>query len=341
MAEPAKLVRPEDEDVAGARTLEHEIEVVTQPEKTAEEVVFPEGEQKKETTEADLLAIKERMDEANKAREAAEERAKRASEELEQANQRLSQEKGSRFQAQESAIANALVAAESEGEQAEQQYAAAMQAQDFIAAAKAQRVMSAAEAKKLQLENSRQQVESWKKQASEERDPLEQQYPDPRVRAWIKDNPKFLSDPVFHAEAIAAHTRAVRDGLSVGSSDYFKFIEDRVLEKPKVQNRMGLRLVETEEEPVAEEHQEQERPVPRQEPKPKPKSSSAAPPSRGGPSPQGQREKVELSPAEIDFALNNSRDTLTLPGEKDVPDAEIIRRYAKNKADLKREGKYL
>lgn len=341
MAETAKVIRPEDEDVKGTRGLETEIEVVTPSDKPeTESVIESEAAPVKETTEADLVSIKERMDVAEKARKEADERATQAREELERANQRLTQEKGSRFAAQESAIANALVAAESEGEQAEQQYAAAAQNQDWNAAGKAQRVMAAAEAKKLQLESSRQTVEQWKKQASEERDPLEQQYPDPRVRAWIKDHPQFLNDPVYRAEAIAAHTRAVRDGISIGSNEYFKAIEDRVIEKPKVQNRMGLRLVETEEEPVAEETEAEAKP--KVEAKPKAKVSSAAPPSRGGPSPTGnQREKVALTEQEVEFALYNSRETLTFPGEKNVSDAEILRRYAKNKSDLKKEGKWL
>jgi len=69
--------------------------------------------------------------------------------------------------------------------------------------------------------------------------------------------------------------------------------------------------------------------------------SSAAPPSRASAATTGQREKVNLTQDEVNFALNFARDSLTLPGEVNLEDAEILRRYAKNKALDTREGKRL
>lgn len=336
MAEAAKQIEIDD-DVKGTRGLEDQIEVIT-PDKPDTEAIESAEKPVKETTEADLVAIKERMDAAETARKEADERAARAREELETANQRLSQEKGSRFAAQESAIANAMAAIESEAEQAETTYATAMQAGDFTAAAKAQRVMSAAEAKKVRLEDSRQTVASWKQQASQERDPLEQQFPDPRTRAWIKDHPQYLEDSVFRADCAAAHERALKAGHPINSSGYFKYIEDKVLEKPALKNPMNLRIVENEDEPV-ETEPEVEVAKPKVEAKPKAKVSSAAPPSRASAATTGQREKVSLTKDEADFALTYARDSLTLPGENNIDDATILRRYAYNKSLDAKEGK--
>lgn len=336
MAEAAKIIEVDD-DVKGTRGLEDQIEVIT-PDKPDTEAIESAEKPVKETTEADLVAIKERMDAAETARKEADERAARAREELETANQRLSQEKGSRFQAQESAIANALAAVESEADQAEQQLVAAGQSGDWAAVAKAQRVIAAAETKKVQLEGSRQTVASWKQQATQERDPLEQQFPDPRTRAWIKDHPQYLEDSVFRADCAAAHERALKAGHPINSAGYFKYIEDKVLEKPALKNPMNLRLVESEDEPV-ETEPEVEVAKPKVEAKPKAKVSSAAPPSRASAATTGQREKVMLSNEERDFALTYARDSLTLEGEKNVDDATILRRYAYNKSLDTKEGK--
>jgi hypothetical protein len=104
-----------------------------------------------------------------------------------------------------------------------------------------------------------------------------------------------------------AHEDAIDEGISADSNEYFRFVENRLgLNKPVPRRE----AVEADDGVVSEAA----KPVQRQVPPP------SAPPSRG----QSRAGTTTLTAAEREMA-----DMMNIPYEK----------YAKNRDDLKREGK--
>lgn len=200
-----------------------------------------------ESLRKQLADEKRRREEANKRasdeyrlREVAERRAK---DEFERRQQVESDAADTRI----SMLDNALDAVRQQGDAAERDYSRAMENQDFAAAAKAQRSMANAESKLTQLEaakadlennGNRQRPTEGRVTAREEPRRDEIRVPDrvddlasrlsPSSAAWVRSHPECVTDPVLNSEMIAAHNRAVRNGIPVDSDSYFEFIESRL-----------------------------------------------------------------------------------------------------------------
>lgn len=164
------------------------------------------------------------------------------------ANQRGEQlylAQGEREQAQYDAVLNAIGAAESEATRAENDYAAALAAQDFAAAAQAQRRMSVATTRLVQLEDGKAAFEARAEQPVQRQEQVRQAPAgDPidsnpnlsgRQKEWLKGHRDAQTDPKQLARLGAAHWDALEKHAQ-DSDGYFNFIEERLgYRKPVVQ----------------------------------------------------------------------------------------------------------
>jgi hypothetical protein len=113
----------------------------------------------------------------------------------------------------------------------EDQYAAAMTAQDFKAAAKVQRQMSDNSAKLAQLEAGKNALEKAPKPTPRASvDPVEAYVADvapqwPKSAQWLRAHPDFVLDKNKNQQMVAAHQLALARGHAVESDGYFASIE--------------------------------------------------------------------------------------------------------------------
>lgn len=324
---------------AAARKTEDEDLLTLPPEddQADPEIVIDEGpatpEQQDEPRD-DVASLREQLetmrrqsDEAN-ARAESESRQRAESERrLLEAQRRSSEDQTGRLTAEEAAIASAIAAETAAADNAEAELSSAMERGDMGAAAKAQRKMAQAEARRetfrqreAELADARQRFEQ---RPTPQNDPLAN-YP-PRTAEWIRANPDFLvTGSRFHNQAMAAHYEAVGQGLVPESTEYFDHINARVKppsRKPEPAEDADMTATET-TTPAR-------KPAARQ---------PAAPPSRGQPSQQQRPDdgRLRLTADEKMMALA-AKDTLANhPGEQ-LTDAEAIRRYAENKAEIARQ----
>lgn len=166
-----------------------------------------------------------------------------------------------------------------QAENAERDYARAMEAGDYNLAAKAQRLMAQAEAQISQREREKGEVERWladrRAESAANPEPVREERKDPpktediiaampkRSREWLGEHMEYVTDKKLNAKLQAAAYEAEHaEGLKPHTQEFLEFLEDR----------LGISSGEPE---VTQQKAEPEE-------KPKPKVVAAAPVSRNG-----------------------------------------------------------
>lgn len=198
----------------------------------------------------------------------------------------------------------------------EDQYAAAMAAQDFKAAARAQRQMADNSAKLAQLDAGKNALEKAPKPTPRApADPVEKFASEltPASAAWVRAHPEYVRDPAKNRKMIAAHNIALADGEAADTPGYFKSIEETLKIAPIIAKPIEP---DPDDDPMAAAA--------------KPANGSgrqpaaAAPVSRSGNGNGSKPNTVRLTPAEVEIA-----EMMGMTPED----------YARNKLALKKEGK--
>lgn len=181
----------------------------------------------------ETIALRAALDAANRDRDATRAR-------LTETEGRLRTETGSRFAAQESALATSLSQAETQSTVLQDQLEGLLSEGNFKEAAARQRDLAANEARLAQLRGQKDWIDQQKTQAANQpaaADPLERF--NSTERTWIEQNPRYLSDPAFQRKvnAVAQHATEI-DGVAKDSPEYFKRIEEAVYpERRQTQQR--------------------------------------------------------------------------------------------------------
>lgn len=204
----------------------------------------------------------------------------------------------------EQAIANGLAQSSSEVQYLEQQIVTASTAGEHAKVGrlitemtKAQTRVSAWEAQKYQLDQYKANLERSVKPSPEYAgdDPRLSNMP-AKTRAWVRENPEYLTNETFKRRANAAAELAQAEGHTYESDSFFEFVNDFLKSRNPVK-------------PVEIDHpsrQEDENPSVVEEEVRVPEASRAAPPSRGGATPQKVSKKsdvVKMSPELREFAI--------------------------------------
>lgn len=210
-------------------------------------------------------------------------------------------------------IVNAISSTSAEAENAEREYASAMEAGDYARAAKAQRVISKAEANLTRLEDGKAEIEvkaERMKQAPVETKKADQ--PTPKVqtaddyinalpaasKTWLSEHREYVEDPKLHKKLIAYSDIALAEGIKLHTPEHIQFLEDKLgISQPSEEPDESDADVEFEE--------------PKQEAKPKARTMPAAPVSRGNKTfssanPNGNR--IRLSPTLVSLAKEMGED---------------------------------
>lgn len=216
-------------------------------------------------------------------------------------------------------VTSAIARVQEASDQLEGAYAQALEAQDHRAAAKIQRQLAANEARLLQLENGKAAMEAEPKPTAPQ--PIRTMAPDPveqfasqltkQSAAWVRQHPDCVTDPVRYHQMLAAHNQMVKDGVQPDTPAYFKGVEAMLFGEPEPGAEAAAHR-ESGEDPMAEAAQkatERARPPP------------AAPVSRGG----STGRSASLTAAEREIA-----ESCGMTPEE----------YARNRENLKREGRY-
>jgi hypothetical protein len=140
-------------------------------------------------------------------------------------------------------------------------------------------------------------------------DPVEQvaSQLSPRSAAWVRTHPEYVKDPVKYESMLRAHNVAVAEGYSPDSDAYFQFVE----------NRLGFRN-EQKAETDADHTSTAAKPTQKRQ------AAPAAPSSSVAGSGSGRTLVARLSAEEREVA-----EMLKMTPEE----------YAKNREDLRKEGK--
>lgn len=262
--------------------------------------------------EDDSSDLKRQLEEMKRAKEDGDRRIQeeiRARQDAERMVREREQEAGqSRIRAEDAeydAILNAIGAAESEAESAERDIAIASDpaAPDPKRAAEAHRRMSRAEARLVQLQDGKDAIERAKATAAtrakeqpvqRKENPTVEQYVDqlPNLaqsqREWLKKHPDALTDNRKNMRLQGAHVEAEDQGLSVGSTEYFEYLEERLgYRKQPMRN-------DDDDEPA--------------------QRTVSAPPSRNATNPgsgRRQNNQITLSPEQREMAKLSGIDEIT------------------------------
>jgi hypothetical protein len=217
-------------------------------------VVQKENKTETQDTSDDGVELLRRQLEEKK-READE--AKRQKAEAERIAQQREQEvRTYQNQAQDSqhtAFVNAIASFERDAEMLEKAYAEQLSAGDYIAAAKVQRQMAQIESKLSQLHQGREALEERQRYQEAqpayeqprvqqvEADPFEQriQHLHPTAQQWVRQHPEYVTNPRMNSKMVETHWRALDEGYTANSPDYFSYLESELLSpaqsQPKVQ----------------------------------------------------------------------------------------------------------
>lgn len=297
-------------------------EELTLPEEQEADVILPEDQQEQRVSEDDINSLKERLAEAERARQESDQRATDTARQLAEAKQHVTRETTGRFSAEEAAVVSGIAAATSEAQTAETEYANAMNNADWVAAAKAQAKLADARYDLKSYTSRQTEIAQAKTQQTEQprqQDPLAS-FP-PRTREWIGRNPDFLvPGSRFHSQAMAAHYEAVSQGMAPETTEYFDYIDGKV--KPP------RRRPQNEDAEMGTDDVEIRTEARRRQP--------AAPPSRSSTQQDrhnGNGRQIHLTAEEKSMALNAKETLATHPGEI-ISDAEALKRYAENKAAI-------
>lgn len=231
--------------------------------------------------QSQLAALKKKLEDEQRARKDAEERALRAQQqaysaynEVEDTNLHL--------------VTTAIETVKRDNDILKAQYSEAMSSGEYDRAAEIQETLAGNVAKLERLESGKLAMQTRPKAAPPQAsDPVEQfaSQLSSRSAEWIRKNPQCVTDPRLMQKMVAAHNLAVADGYQPDSDDYFGFIEDTLR-----LNRREQRQVQAEEDsPLSSAS----KPVARQAPPP------PAPANRNG---SMRKNVVTLSPAEAQAA---------------------------------------
>lgn len=209
-------------------------------------------------------------------------------------------------------IVNAISSTSAEAENAEREYASAMEAGDYARAAKAQRVVSKAEANLTRLEDGKAEIEAKAERLNKtpavetkKADPPKAQTPDdyinalpPTSKAWLSEHREYVDDPKLHNKMVAYSNAALAEGIKLHTPEHIQFLEDK------------LGISQSSEEPE-ESDADVEFEEPKQEARPKARTMPAAPVSRGNKTfssanPNGNR--IRLSPTLVSLAKEMGED---------------------------------
>lgn len=216
---------------------------------------------------------------------------------------------------------NAIEATEQAASNAEKAYADAMAAGDYAAAGRAQRAMASAEAHLMRLQREKEQaeyaVESMRTEGrvqAPQRPSFEPQHGPsdpveamaarltPKSAAWLRAHPEAANKV---EKLTAAHTAAVQlEGLEPETPEYFRYVEEKIGLSQPAQNKTAKKVMAS--APV--------------------QSSSSMSSSRSS----GNASTMILSPAEVEMAIL---------AEPELPRDKALESYARNKAQLIRDGK--
>ena len=272
-----EIVLPDENQPKADNKNEPIVEVIGENDPIPAETADEDGDD----VESQLKKLKKKLEDEQRARREAEERALRAQQqaysaynEVEDTNLHL--------------VTTAIETVKRDNDILKAQYSEAMSAGDYDRAAELQESMASNVAKLQQLESGKLAMQTRPKVAPPvASDPVEQfaSQLSPRSADWVRRNPQCVTDPRLMQKMVAAHNLAVADGYQPDSDDYFGFIEDTLR-----LNRRQQRPVEAEQEsPLSSAS----KPVARQAPPP------PAPANRNGSS---RPNVVRLSPAEAQAA---------------------------------------
>jgi hypothetical protein len=224
-------------------------------------------------------------------------RARQAEQEAAQAARAAEQFRSVAVKSQGDQLKSALDAAQSEQETAKAAYAAALEAGNFVEAADHQAKMSRAAARIVTLENSLANFDDNADEPTRAAPAPQPRAVDvhqqidsnpnflPAEKTFLKSHPELLTDGQKNAELGVAYNRAMREGLSRGTPEYFAFIEQF----------MGYKSAKQEQRSAQEDDEVDD------------DSTRAAAPVRRDNS--GQRQavrptQVKLTPAQRELAAN-------------------------------------
>lgn len=294
---------------------------------------------------ADLEDLQDQLDKERRGRQAAESRATSVEQD---SQRRLGAEQVARFNAEEGALDQAIVAAKTTADQLEEQAATALEEGRSKDHAKLVRELGAASARLEGLNITKGQYEARRKQMGTQRQTGDD---DPRLatvtppsRAWLKAHPEYLNDKALNKKLVAAHYKAEAEDIKADSNEYFEFIEDELGLGQRRDTRRGddddtVQGGADVDDPLSDTGGERDEP--RRERTPRERRGSAGsralPPDRGGGSgrdsdrPRGRTQ--DLTPAERDAAETS------FPDEWRKNPADAMRLYQQNRDALRRDGK--
>lgn len=256
------------------------------------------------TPEEGISHLKKQLENEQKARAEAEQRAREAQQMVQRA-QRDVQDGDYQL------IVSAIDKAKSNSELLKSAYAEAMAAQDYRRVADIQEALALNANKMSTLENGKVALENRLRQPIQPvaNDPLEEfaSRLTPRSASWIRNNPDYARDPSKYEAMVRAHNHAMGEGFAPDTDAYFQHVE----------TRLGLRKpveIEPEEEVVSAAAA----PVQRRT------AAPAAPTSRVASNTSGKPTTVRLTAEQRDMA--------SMMGQ--TPEE-----YARNMVALKREGR--
>lgn len=241
-----------NEDAPKVEEPKEEIEVVIEgdsPEPVKdkvekEKVDAPNGAPKQDD---DVLALKKRVEELNKAQEIAAMRALEAERRSQEYQNQVNSFRQSAEQSQYDTIVTAMGAAQIEVDTAKRDIMLAGAAQDYSALADAQERLAAAKAHMIGLEQSKQSYEYQRERGGQ----VQQQQQNNGLLAeeqnWLARHPEVMSDLRKNTKLNAAYYDAMDKGIQRGTPEYFQFIEEQLgYRQPMAQDKRE----EPEESPV-------------------------------------------------------------------------------------------
>ena len=254
-------------------------------------------------------------------------------------------------------VASTLEMEQQRAAQLESQYTTAMENGDFKTAAKIQTDMGRTAARLERLEEGKQALQdSYQRQETARAElaarQVQQQQrgvpaaidwnapwtPDiaesvmstssPQAAAWMRQNPKFFSDPGFRGQVSGAHQMALSKGIRQDTPEYFAEVESLVgISRTREDRQTMAQNTDSDKDTQSGASQTTARKSPSM-------NSQAAAPVRG--TPQGgagtaSQTRVTLTPQERDMARQ------LFPKKKSTdPDPEVA--YAQNREAMRRAG---
>jgi hypothetical protein len=213
--------------------VEDELEVLDAPEEAEE---AEETEAHAEEQEDPIEVLQRSVDAANKAKDEAEtkaaDEARRRRDAEVQRYELENRHVSTDLENRKALIERDYLALNTDADNAERAYAAAMTAGDYAAAAKAQRAMAAAEAQITRLRSdyaaNEEQIKSPPRREAPVQDGFEERVKTlhPKIQTWAREHKDDLMSRT--QLAYAADQLAVTRGLAIGSDEYLDFMDEQM-----------------------------------------------------------------------------------------------------------------